>query len=154
MARPSLCAALGSAFRCIVADPPWDVKAGPAGAGYILNDDGVQSWDNVSRPSRDLPYKSLSVDQIAALPVERLADTAAHLYLWTINRYVEDAYRVARSWGFAPSTLLVRARARWVGDWEEPTASLPSCPVLPARNTRSKGTNHGDMVQLEATVQQ
>jgi N6-adenosine-specific RNA methylase IME4 len=35
------------------------------------------------------------------------ADDDAHLYLWTINRYIEDAYTVARAWGFKPSTLLM-----------------------------------------------
>ena len=42
------------------------------------------------------------------LPVKGMADKNAHLYLWTINRYIEDAYRVARAWGFA------RARC-WYG---------------------------------------
>jgi N6-adenosine-specific RNA methylase IME4 len=44
--------------------------------------------------------------EIAALPVDELADTDCHLYLWTINRYVEAAYEIVRGWGFAPSTLL------------------------------------------------
>jgi N6-adenosine-specific RNA methylase IME4 len=41
-----------------------------------------------------------------ALPVIDLTEPDAHLYLWTINRYVADAYDVARAWGFTPSTLL------------------------------------------------
>ena len=97
-------------YSCIVADPPWKVKAGPAGAPYCLDANGVQSWDKVSRPSRDLPYGSMSVDEIAALPVGDLACKDAHLYLWVINRYVEDAYKIARAWGFKPSTLLVWAK--------------------------------------------
>jgi N6-adenosine-specific RNA methylase IME4 len=55
--------------------------------------------------SRDLLYPTLTVSEIAALHVPAAAD--AHLYLWTINHYVEDAYSVARAWGFSPSTLLV-----------------------------------------------
>jgi N6-adenosine-specific RNA methylase IME4 len=53
----------------------------------------------------------MTVEQIAALPVASLADpVGAHLYLCTINRYVEDAYRIARAWGFEPSTMLVWAK--------------------------------------------
>jgi N6-adenosine-specific RNA methylase IME4 len=48
----------------------------------------------------------MSVDDIAALPVLDFADQNAHLYLWTINRYIETAYRIVRAWGFEPSTLL------------------------------------------------
>lgn len=78
-------------YRTIVADPPWQVNAGPAWGGGR---------------SRPLPYPTMTVEQIAALPVRALAADRAHLYLWTINRYVEDAYEIARLWGFRPSTLL------------------------------------------------
>jgi N6-adenosine-specific RNA methylase IME4 len=54
-----------------------------------------------------VPYPMLSVEAICELPVQPdLAASAAHLYLWTINAYVEAAYEVARAWGFRPSTLL------------------------------------------------
>lgn len=82
-----------SRYHTIVADPPWHVAAGPRS----LHDPGERT--------RELVYPTMSVDAIAALrpPV----DDDAHLYLWTINRYVEDAYSIAREWGFRPSTLLV-----------------------------------------------
>lgn len=55
-----------------------------------------------------LAYPTMTVDKIAALPVQSLAEDDAHLYLWTTNRYLEDAYRVARAWGFSPpGTLLI-----------------------------------------------
>jgi N6-adenosine-specific RNA methylase IME4 len=95
-------------FRTIVADPPWQVKAGRHPGKYATNPAGVQVWQPTEARARDLAYPSMTVDAIAALPVP--AADHAHLYLWTINRYVEDAYRVARAWGFAPSTLLVWAK--------------------------------------------
>jgi len=64
----------------------------------------------VQLASEPLPYPTMSVEEICALPVKGMADKNAHLYLWTINRYIEDAYRVARAWGFAPSTMLVWAK--------------------------------------------
>lgn len=86
-----------SVYKTIVADPPWDVLAGPRWAS-----------DGKSRP---LTYPTMSVEEIAALPVRELADKRAHLYLWTINAYVEDAYEIARLWGFKPSTLLTWCKA-------------------------------------------
>jgi N6-adenosine-specific RNA methylase IME4 len=48
----------------------------------------------------------MTVAAISALEVETLAADDAHLFLWTTNQFLEDAYTVARAWGFKPSTLL------------------------------------------------
>lgn len=82
-------------FGTIVADPPWEVGAGP---GWLT-----------SGKSRLLTYPMLTVEEITALELPAAMD--AHLYLWTINRYVRDAYDIAEAWGFEPSTLLVWAKA-------------------------------------------
>lgn len=79
-------------YRTIVCDPPWDVGRGP-------------EWSS-NGPSRPLAYPTMSVEEIADLPVHDLADKRAHLYLWTVNAYVEDAYEITRLWGFRPVVLL------------------------------------------------
>lgn len=93
-------------YSTILADPPWAQKGGPlvGGVGEGFKFDGAQR-------SRDLPYGTMTVAQIVALPVRELAANDAHLYLWATNRYVEQAYEVARAWGFEPSTMLVWAKA-------------------------------------------
>jgi N6-adenosine-specific RNA methylase IME4 len=53
----------------------------------------------------------MSLDEIAALPVGDIAKRDAHLYVWTINAYVEQTYELARGWGFAPRTLLTWTKA-------------------------------------------
>ena len=62
--------------------------------------------------NRSVPYPTMTVAEIADLPIPALADDSAHLYVWTINRYVEDTYRIVRSWGFTPSTLLTWCKPR------------------------------------------
>ena len=57
-----------------------------------------------------MPYATLSVAQIAALPVRDLADDASHLYLWTTTRYLRDAFAVAEAWGFRYGQTLVWAK--------------------------------------------
>jgi N6-adenosine-specific RNA methylase IME4 len=92
-------------YRTIVADPPWSYPEGwptspariPAGAIF----DGRRTPMN---------YEAMSVDDIAALPVASLAEDNAHLYLWTTNRYLFDAKRVAEAWGFRYSQTLVWAK--------------------------------------------
>lgn len=82
-----------SRYATIVADPPWDVKRGPV-------------WGSKGQPTRELPYPTMTLPEIAALPVDSLAADDAHLYVWTINAYVADTYALVRGWGFLPSTLL------------------------------------------------
>ena len=83
-------------YRCIVADPPWRLDTGPD----IMGSTGERGHDQ-------LAYEQMSLETIRALDVPQLAAPDAHLYLWTTNRYVEDAYGIARAWGFKPSVLLV-----------------------------------------------
>lgn len=91
-------------YRTIVADPPWHMEFG----ARTHSDKGWQSHDGVASV---LPYETMSVDEIAALPVRHLADKTAHLYLWTINAYLEDTWEIARLWGFRPAALLTWCKA-------------------------------------------
>ena len=79
-------------YKVIYADPPWEVKRGP-------------DWgsNGVSKP---LPYPTMTLEEIKALPVKELAEKDSHLYLWTINKYIPEAYEVAKVWGFKVSCLL------------------------------------------------
>jgi N6-adenosine-specific RNA methylase IME4 len=49
----------------------------------------------------------MSLGEICDLPVTRMAERDAHLYLWTTNRYLREAYYVAEAWGFHPVKPLV-----------------------------------------------
>lgn len=89
-------------YRTIVADPPWTQKGGPL--------DGPEFFGGANGASKDLPYPTMTLDEIRELPVAELAERDAHLYLWTTNAYVEHSYSVVRAWGFKPSTLLVWAK--------------------------------------------
>jgi N6-adenosine-specific RNA methylase IME4 len=91
--------AIGVKYRTIVADPPWDHSDG---TGYV-----VTIGDNATRRQRTdggyvtgLPYETMPLPEIRALPVADLAESDAHLYLWTTNRYLRDVWDVAEAWGF------------------------------------------------------
>lgn len=94
-------------FSCIVVDPPWEVKFGEDRNRDKRASTGSPkgTW---SRPNMN--YNTMTLEEIKRLPVGQLAEKNAHLYLWTINKYIEQSYEVARAWGFKPSCLLTWAK--------------------------------------------
>ena len=81
--------AQGRQFSTIYADVPW-------------------SYDNkASRGAADNHYPTLTVEQIAALPIRQLATDSAHLHLWTTNAFLFDAKRVIEAWGFIYKSALI-----------------------------------------------
>jgi N6-adenosine-specific RNA methylase IME4 len=86
-------------YRTIVADPPWRYKGTMIGLpGHRGERSGV-------------PYGTLSIDEIAALPIAEFAEDDAHLYLWTTNTHLRHAWSIAEAWGFGYSTLLTWCKA-------------------------------------------
>ena len=113
-------------YSTIVVDPPWPMPetakrtlaiGDAAGIHYAKSGKLVDpEWRSRSNGKTvKLPYDVMTLAEIAALPVNELADISAHLYLWTTNRFLEDAYGVARGWGFRPAQLLT---------WCKPTMGI------------------------------
>jgi N6-adenosine-specific RNA methylase IME4 len=71
----------------------------------------------------DLPYPSMSVGEICALPVEQLADLDCRLFLWATNTHLPIAFQVVKAWGFHYRQTLV---------WHK-TKSTPQGSVAPNR---------------------
>lgn len=95
---------LSPPYATIVADPPWPYE-GERPPFVTGKHGGDRSW------GRRWDYSSMTIGEIAALPVADLAAPGAHLYLWTTNRFLEDAFRIVRAWGFIPSHTLVWCKA-------------------------------------------
>jgi len=78
-------------YKTIVVDPPWPIKK-------IQRD---------IRPNQDaFDYATMEVDEIADMPIERMANEDAHLYLWTTQKYLPDALRILKGWGFKYQCLM------------------------------------------------
>jgi N6-adenosine-specific RNA methylase IME4 len=58
---------------------------------------------------RELGYATLSIEEIAALPVGEFTEADAALFLWIPDRFLieGDGARVARAWGFEPGRVIV-----------------------------------------------
>jgi N6-adenosine-specific RNA methylase IME4 len=74
--------AAGATFGCIYADPPW------------------RYGNQATRASTDNHYPTMTVDEIAALPVGKLAAPKSHLWLWTTNGFLFECPRLFEAWGF------------------------------------------------------
>ena len=57
-------------------------------------------------------YDTLTLDEIAALPVSQLAADRSHLYLWVPNALLPKGLRVMQAWGFAYKSNIVWHKVR------------------------------------------
>jgi N6-adenosine-specific RNA methylase IME4 len=96
-----------SRYSTVVADPPWPYR----NPGEFTSGDTPEARGAGS----DARYGSMSLYDIAHLPVRDLAADDAHLYLWVTNAFLPHAYDIAQEWGFRPITLCT-----WVKTTEEP----------------------------------
>lgn len=88
-------------FRTILADPPWQ----------FMNRTG-----KVAPEHRRLHrYRTLTLPEIAALPVSKYAADPAHLYLWVPNALLAEGLEVMRAWGFTYKSNLVWYKVRQDG---------------------------------------
>jgi N6-adenosine-specific RNA methylase IME4 len=85
-------------FGSILVDPPWRFS---------------NSTGKVSPEHRRLHrYRTMSLAEIAALPVGELALPQSHLYLWVPNALLAEGLQVLQAWGFTYKTNLVWYKTR------------------------------------------
>lgn len=95
-------AELSPPYSTIVADPPWDLASINSGWKHRPHD---------PRSLYGIGYSTLSLDQIASMPVRGLASKqGAHLYLWTVTAVLRHSFAIVEAWGFRPKQVLVWAK--------------------------------------------
>jgi N6-adenosine-specific RNA methylase IME4 len=73
-------------YRCILIDPPWPVEK-------IVRQARI-------RQGAALDYPTMPLEQIAALPIPKLAaEDGCHVYLWTTHKHLPDALDILDGWG-------------------------------------------------------
>jgi len=58
----------------------------------------------------------MTLEEIKQFPIDDYADENCHIYLWTINKFLRDAFDVLKGWGFKFHVVLV---------WRKPTGVTP-----------------------------
>jgi N6-adenosine-specific RNA methylase IME4 len=85
-------------FSTILADPPWQ----------FVNRTGKIAPEH----GRLTRYPTLKLAEIAAFPVEKVAASTAHLYLWVPNALLPEGLAVMQAWGFAYKSNIVWHKVR------------------------------------------
>jgi N6-adenosine-specific RNA methylase IME4 len=85
-------------FGTILADPPWQ----------FTNRTGKVAPEH-RRLSR---YGTMTLDEICALPISRISQDPAHLYLWVPNALLPDGLKVMAAWGFQYKSNIVWHKVR------------------------------------------
>jgi N6-adenosine-specific RNA methylase IME4 len=88
----------GRRFGTILADPPWQFQ----------NKTGKVAPEH-RRLSR---YPTLSLEDIANLPVGEIAADVSHLYLWVPNAVLPEGLAVMSAWGFRYKSNIVWHKVR------------------------------------------
>ncbi|MGE4111946.1 MAG: MT-A70 family methyltransferase [Burkholderiales bacterium] len=88
----------GTKFRTILADPPWQFQ----------NKTGKIAPEH-KRLNR---YGTMTLNDILALPVEKITEEVAHLYLWVPNALLPEGLQVMKAWGFRYKSNIVWHKVR------------------------------------------
>ena len=78
-------------FQTIVIDPAWD-----------WGDEGDINQFGRAKPD----YHTMSIEEVEALPIAKIADKNSHIYLWITNRSLPKGFRLLEAWGFRYITCL------------------------------------------------
>lgn len=92
-------------YRCILADPPW--------AQTMTGSRDRAKGGAAAR----LPYPTMSLDAIKALPVGSFATPDAHLWLWTTNEFLRAGFDVMEAWGFKYLAPVHWVKPSGIGNW-------------------------------------
>ena len=74
-------------YRTILIDPPWPH---PMTGQFKKRENRAPA----------LRYPTMSLEEITKLPIENLAETGSHLWLWTTNQMLPVSYSIVKNWGF------------------------------------------------------
>jgi N6-adenosine-specific RNA methylase IME4 len=85
-------------FKTILADPPWQFQ----------NRTGKMAPEH-KRLNR---YSTMTLEDIKGIPVNEVADTPCHLYLWVPNALLPEGLEVMQAWGFQYKSNIVWEKIR------------------------------------------
>ena len=90
-------------YNTIYADPPWK--------------QGMSGKYKKHKSLADLEYPTMTIAEIKNLPINELAETGCHLWLWTTNQYLRSGFEVMESWGFKYLAPITWVKPSGIGNW-------------------------------------
>jgi N6-adenosine-specific RNA methylase IME4 len=94
---------LGRTYPVLLADPPWKFESWSAGG---------------QQKAAEMHYPTMSVEELCALPVSKIAARDAVLFCWAVPSLLEEALVVIKAWGFKYKTNADWVKPHWAcGHW-------------------------------------
>lgn len=78
-------------YNVIYADPAWKYNKG------VFQDSG--------RGDRLLPYQTMSIEEIKALPINTISDKDCACFMWVTDSHLKQGIEVLEAWGFKYKTI-------------------------------------------------
>ena len=75
-------------YAVVVIDPPWDITISRG-----LKD------NKSSGLGLDVPYQTMKIEDIKAIPIENVLSNDSLLFLWTTSRLLPEAFGIIETWG-------------------------------------------------------
>ena len=88
-------------YNTIVIDPAWNVPM-------------VGKFGRRKNRPQKLPYETMDLDDIYNIKISEIANEGSHIYLWTTNKFLREAYNIFDSWGVRFHLVLVGVKASGV----------------------------------------
>lgn len=85
-------------YRVIYADPPWKY-------GNVMPEEFHEQIDH---------YDTMTVQQVCEMPVKKMVDDNAVLFLWVTSPILEEAFQVVKAWGFEYKSSFVWDKVKHV----------------------------------------
>ena len=80
-------------YATVVIDPPWPVSH-RIHSGLLLPNNRGMGCSNIG-----LPYATMSLKEIAALPMPSILSDDSRVFCWTVHRFLPDTFRLLECWG-------------------------------------------------------
>lgn len=85
-------------YQTIYADPPWKYGKWGKPSNKLFKRYNEEF---------DLPYPSMTIDEIKNLKVAELAEDNCQLFLWVTSKYLPFVFEIVKEWGFTYSQVVV-----------------------------------------------
>jgi N6-adenosine-specific RNA methylase IME4 len=88
-------------YKTVVIDPPWTVKN-----GFVK--------EEFFRFGRELPYKTMSDEEIKNFPINDFANEECTIFMWVVHSKIEVALAILQEWGFKLHLIMTRDKRNGV----------------------------------------
>ena len=84
-------------YNTVVIDPPWPISL----AGQ---------FEGKSHRPMEMAYHTMSLEEIARMGINRITNPGGHIYLWTTNKFLKEAFTILERWGIKYHITLVMVK--------------------------------------------